>query len=357
MGFSKEVKEEIFVRCARHCCVCRKVVGLNIEVHHIKPRSQGGEDTFENAIALCFDCHANAGHYFAGHPKGSKLSPSELIKHKESWFKIVETNKIKPPPEHFIEVLINNRKLEDKFHPVFVREETRYINKKSMLQFYELTRIDPMDQIRERIKKNTWDSPFYLPGLNKVKTYDEYLDFMSNNNFKWEDENENTDCQPLNHSMDMMKMYKYRELNRSNCVLDLSIKNISHTILEDYKLYLHFENVVNVDSVNKNVEYLDLNNYEYNIKFDSEFKGEFIPDQNILVQKDSAKIDSICFRTKHNIKNVILKWELFARNIRDKGEIDLQIEPIIEDEELKVRYVNSNDKSPTIRILPKLDFE
>lgn len=357
MGFSKEVKEEIFVRCARHCCVCHKGVGLNIEVHHIKPKRQGGENNIENAIALCFDCHADAGHYFAGHPKGSKLSPKELKRHKESWFKIVETNNIPPPPKHFIEVLINNRKLEDKFSPIFVREETRYIDKKSMFRIYELTGIDPMDSIRERIKENIWNSPFYLPGLNKIKTYDDYLDFINNDEFKRMDENENTDCQPLNHSMDMIKMYQYKEFNRSNCVINLSIKNISHTTLEDYKLYLHFENVINVDSVNKNVEYLDVNKYEYNIKFDNEFKGEFIPDQNILVQKDSAKIDSICFRTKHNNKEVIIKWELFARNIFDEGEINLNIEPIIEEEDPKIKYVNSNGKSSTIRILPKLEFE
>jgi 5-methylcytosine-specific restriction endonuclease McrA len=66
MSFSEKIRQEIFVRSARHCCVCHKAKGLNIEVHHIKPRSQGGDDTLENAIALCFDCHADAGHYFAG---------------------------------------------------------------------------------------------------------------------------------------------------------------------------------------------------------------------------------------------------------------------------------------------------
>src|SRR5690606_27974242 len=106
-----------------------------------------------------------------------------------------ETNNILPPPKHFIKVLINKRKLGDKFSPIFVREETRYLDKKSMSRIYELTGIDPMDSIRERIKENTWDSPFYLPGLNKIKTYDEYLDFISSDDFRGKDENENTDCQ------------------------------------------------------------------------------------------------------------------------------------------------------------------
>lgn len=65
-----------------------------MEIHHILPQEQGGQDTFENAIPLCFDCHSDAGHYFAKHPKGTRFSPQELKKHKETWFNIVKENKI-----------------------------------------------------------------------------------------------------------------------------------------------------------------------------------------------------------------------------------------------------------------------
>lgn len=91
MGFSKKIIEECMVKSARCCCVCHKHKGLNIEVHHIIPKEQGGSDTEDNAIALCFDCHADAGHYHAKHPKGTKLSPSELKKHKKNWYRIVES--------------------------------------------------------------------------------------------------------------------------------------------------------------------------------------------------------------------------------------------------------------------------
>jgi len=94
MPFSQKIKQEILVLSARHCCVCHKSKGIKLEVHHISPQLQGGLDTFENAIALCFDCHSDAGHYFAGHPKGLKFSPAELLRHKEEWFKIVRENKI-----------------------------------------------------------------------------------------------------------------------------------------------------------------------------------------------------------------------------------------------------------------------
>ncbi len=91
MGFSKEIKEQVFVASARRCCVCKEFVGRNIEVHHIIQASNGGEDTYENAIPLCFDCHANAGHYNSKHPRGSKFSPEELRKQRDQWYKLVES--------------------------------------------------------------------------------------------------------------------------------------------------------------------------------------------------------------------------------------------------------------------------
>ena len=91
MGFSPKIKEDILVASARYCCVCHRYKGVKVEVHHIRPKEQGGKDTAENAIALCFDCHADAGHYYSNHPKGSKFSPSELRKHKLQWFSIVQS--------------------------------------------------------------------------------------------------------------------------------------------------------------------------------------------------------------------------------------------------------------------------
>jgi len=93
MSFSKEIKEKVFVASARRCCVCKEFKGRNLEVHHIIHKNKGGDDSFENAIPLCFDCHANAGHYNSKHPKGAKFSPSELRKHRDNWYKLVEEGK------------------------------------------------------------------------------------------------------------------------------------------------------------------------------------------------------------------------------------------------------------------------
>lgn len=94
MGFSQEIKEQVMIATARHCCVCHSYKGINLEVHHLIQEANGGPNTFENAIPLCFDCHANAGHYNNKHPKGTKFSISELTKARENWYDFVKKNPI-----------------------------------------------------------------------------------------------------------------------------------------------------------------------------------------------------------------------------------------------------------------------
>lgn len=52
--------------------------------------SNGGASSFNNCIPLCYECHAEAGHYNPLHPKGTKYSPLELIKHRDNWYQTVE---------------------------------------------------------------------------------------------------------------------------------------------------------------------------------------------------------------------------------------------------------------------------
>lgn len=85
-----KVKESALLACARRCCICHRFCGRNIELHHIEQESDGGKSSLENCIPLCFDCHAEAGHYNPLHPKGTKYSSAELIKHRDNWFHAVE---------------------------------------------------------------------------------------------------------------------------------------------------------------------------------------------------------------------------------------------------------------------------
>lgn len=86
MGFNKTITEDALIACGRHCCLCHKFCGTKIELHHIKQRKDDGEDSLDNCLPLCFDCHADVMQYNSDHPKGKKYTISELKRHRESWY-------------------------------------------------------------------------------------------------------------------------------------------------------------------------------------------------------------------------------------------------------------------------------
>lgn len=94
MGFSPTIKQKALKSAARHCCVCHRYKGVKMEVHHIKQEADGGPNTFDNAIPLCFDCHADAGHFNIRHPKGAKYSIPELKQSRDNWYAKVDKGTI-----------------------------------------------------------------------------------------------------------------------------------------------------------------------------------------------------------------------------------------------------------------------
>lgn len=78
--FGENVKIKCLLWSDRHCCLCGKQCGTDIEIAHIDAH---GSNKIENAIPLCYDCHAKIGHYNKGHPKGNKYRPKELISRRE----------------------------------------------------------------------------------------------------------------------------------------------------------------------------------------------------------------------------------------------------------------------------------
>ncbi len=86
MAFNKKNTEILLALCKRCCCICHSFCGFHIEIHHIVPKSEDGKDDIENAIALCYKCHAEV-HLNGKYPRGRKYSYGELRKHKSFWLK------------------------------------------------------------------------------------------------------------------------------------------------------------------------------------------------------------------------------------------------------------------------------
>ena len=59
-----------------------------METDHIVPLAQNGTDDIDNAIPVCFECHAEIHSYNDKHPRGRKFRPEELQHHKEQWLKL-----------------------------------------------------------------------------------------------------------------------------------------------------------------------------------------------------------------------------------------------------------------------------
>lgn len=75
MPFSESVKLEVRRRAQLKCCICRDI---GVEIHHIIPQANGGEDTVENAAPLCPSCHEKYG----DNPKKRKF----IREAREVWY-------------------------------------------------------------------------------------------------------------------------------------------------------------------------------------------------------------------------------------------------------------------------------
>jgi len=91
MAFDRSSVSALLARCRRRCCVCHRFCGVKIETDHIELKAAGGDDDIENAIPVCFDCHAEIHSYNDQHPRGRKFTADELRLHKKQWLEVCDT--------------------------------------------------------------------------------------------------------------------------------------------------------------------------------------------------------------------------------------------------------------------------
>lgn len=104
MGFSPETADSALINCGRHCCICHKFCSFKMELHHILALADGGDDTYDNCIPLCFECHADVRAYDPKHPKGRKYTVSELKGHRDRWYEKVRNSQALTTNPEYIEL-------------------------------------------------------------------------------------------------------------------------------------------------------------------------------------------------------------------------------------------------------------
>jgi hypothetical protein len=86
--FKDEDVEKLLVACHRSCCVCHRFCGVKMEIDHIIQQADEGPGTYENAIPVCLECHAEIHSYNPRHPRGRKFQPGEVRAHRDQWLSI-----------------------------------------------------------------------------------------------------------------------------------------------------------------------------------------------------------------------------------------------------------------------------
>jgi len=60
--YKRSLNHEIYKKLLKYTCAHPECTsGYDIEVHHIRPLSKGGEDAYWNVISLCYKCHRRKG--------------------------------------------------------------------------------------------------------------------------------------------------------------------------------------------------------------------------------------------------------------------------------------------------------
>jgi HNH endonuclease len=92
MAFNRDAVARLLVECHRRCCICHRFCGFKMETDHMNPTAEGGSDDIDNAIPVCFECHAEIHLYNPALPRGRRYTAAELRSHKEQWIETCRTS-------------------------------------------------------------------------------------------------------------------------------------------------------------------------------------------------------------------------------------------------------------------------
>src|SRR6185312_232782 len=111
MPFSEKVRTKALLWSDRHCCLCKKDCGPNIEVHHIVQQADKGTNDLENAIPLCFECHGAVCSYNERHAVGTKFKPTELKIRREQVYEEFTRHLVPPVHAEITQIIPNGQRV------------------------------------------------------------------------------------------------------------------------------------------------------------------------------------------------------------------------------------------------------
>ncbi|MEB3076442.1 hypothetical protein [Capnocytophaga gingivalis] len=172
----------------------------------------------------------------------------------------------------------------------------------------------------------------------------------------------NTQFMSLNNVLNPPSKHDYRW-----CTIPINIYNIGKTVIENYKLSIIIENVLEISDKFHyyNSRLMDQAAVaQINARKDAQrevFESteycnviEYRPKERILVQDDHRTF-KIAVKPKDNVQSIKIRWILYSRNYKKEGELLLNVEPKFEDKKEKVEVDNIDElKENEVIISPKI---
>ena len=144
------------------------------------PQADDGPDTYDNALPVCLECHAEIHTYNPQHPIGRKFQPSELRGHRDQWLSICENR-----PEIFhsgsltraevgpLQALIDELEFNEAVTSVSPGQDQFCLFKEQ--QFLEAVRTGSISTLRNELKRSVNLAYVHVGQVNQL------LSAMANN--------------------------------------------------------------------------------------------------------------------------------------------------------------------------------
>ncbi len=336
--------------------LCKKLWGEILEIPH-KIKKNGRLGQLQNGVDV-YGIPKGQNAYWGVQSKGkSDYLDSKLTK-KEIDKEIKNAKSFLPKLEVFI---IATTQSKDVRIEEYVRQrdiENRNENSFEIMLFC-------WEDIADLIEENRETSNWYLGINNYREKFDISVTFSngvniikSNPEFSKEitkykvQQNENRYGIPriLFASQSSHYPFQSKTINKSWCLVEINIKNTGNVVLEDWYLNLYFDNTVRKIG---DGFYIDIFTSPELIKMKHDQRTLFAYDEDKyllyepvnkepLIQKTSRTF-TINYIPKIGEKQIKLSWVLFARDFDKKGELIIELEPILYEKVNWITVENEND--------------
>ncbi len=136
--------------------------------------------------------------------------------------------------------------------------------------------------------------------------------------------------QPAWLKVEPLTLFGSGKVNHAWCSLNVTICNTGSIVLEDWKFRLYFPASIRKvdDDFTKNIfQFEKLIQYRTTWAYEEEREILYRPLKNApLIQKDSRRFQCFCM-PDYETKQIVVKWQLLARNFDREGEFTLTVEP------------------------------